>query len=130
MLYSEELTRFIDDVKDDGRIGPSHISLFIAILQYAEQTKSLNPVCVFSKDLMPLAKISATATFNKNIWELHNYGYITYEPSYNRFLGSLIFINEMSEHLKKEVKNGEGRKDFERTSRKDALFITERNSHV
>ena len=93
MLYSEEINRFMNEVREDGRIGPSHISLFIAILQYAN-LQGENPICVFSRDLMPLAKISATATFNKNIWELHNYGYIRYEPSYNRYFGSLIFINK------------------------------------
>ncbi len=92
MLYSEELNRFMNEVREDGRIGPSHISLFMAILQCADR-QGENPVCVFSRDLMPLAKISGSATFNKNIWELHNYGYIRYIPSYNHFLGSMIYIN-------------------------------------
>lgn len=92
MLYYDALSRFLNEVGDDGRIGPSHISLYIAILQYAERYGE-NPVCAFSRDLMPLAKISGSATFNKNIWELHKYGYIKYVPSYNHFLGSKIFIN-------------------------------------
>ena len=92
MLYSKELNHFLSEACNDGRIGPSHISLFIAVLHYAEERKELNPICVFSKELMPLAKISGSATFNKIIWELHQYGYIRYIPSYNHFLGSLIFI--------------------------------------
>ena len=92
MLFSEELNRFMNEVREDGRISPSHISLFIAILQYAN-LQGENPVCVFSRDLMPLAKISGSATFNKNIWDLHKYGYIKYIPSYNHFLGSMIYIN-------------------------------------
>ena len=93
MLYGKELSQFLSDARNDGRIGASHITLFIAILQYAEERQGENPVCVFSKELMPLAKISGSATFNKNIWDLHHYGYIRYIPSYNHFLGSLIFIN-------------------------------------
>lgn len=93
MLYGKELIHFMQQIKADGRIGPSHISLFVAILQYAEENGAQSPVCVFSKELMPLAKISTTATFNKNLWDLHRYGYIRYIPSYNHFLGSLVFIN-------------------------------------
>lgn len=100
MLFSKELNHFLREARNDVRIGPSHISLFMAILLYAEETGSANPICVFSKDLMPLAKISATATLNKNIWELHYYGYVRYIPSYNHFLGSLIFINGTSTNLK------------------------------
>ena len=92
MLYGKELNNFLNGARNDGRIGPSHISLFIAILQYAEERQGQNPVRVFSRELMPLAKISGSATFNKNIWELHSYGYIRYIPSYNHFLASLIFI--------------------------------------
>ena len=91
-MYSKELNQFLSAVRSDGRIGPSHISLFISILQYAEDNQGHNPVYVFSKELMPLAKISGTATLNKNIRELHQYGYIRYIPSYNHFLRSLIFI--------------------------------------
>ena len=94
MLYERELHCFLQEVRSDGRIGPSHISLFVAILQYAEERGMHNSICVFSKDLMPSAKISTMGTYNKNMWELHEYGYIRYIPSYNHFLGSLILINQ------------------------------------
>lgn len=93
MLYSEELNHFLKEAREDGRIGPSHITLFLAILQYAEEKGGNKSIVVFSWELMPLAKISGIATFNKNIRELHSYGYITYVPSYNHFLGSQILIN-------------------------------------
>ena len=93
MKANENLYQFLRSIREDGRIGPTHISLFVAILQYAEERGMHNPICVFSKDLMPSAKISTMGTYNKNMWELHEYGYIRYIPSYNHFLGSLIFIN-------------------------------------
>ncbi len=92
MLYSKELNQFMQEIREDGRIGPSHISLFVAIIRYAEERHMQNPICVFSKDLMPFAKISTMGTYNKNMWNLHEYGYIRYVPSYNHFLGSLIYI--------------------------------------
>ena len=93
MLYCKELNQFLSNARNDGRIGPSHISLFIAILQYAEEHSEDNSILVFSRELMPLAKISGFATINKNIRELHLYGYITYIPSYNHLKGSQILIN-------------------------------------
>lgn len=93
MLYSKELDHFLREAREDGRIGPSHITLFLAILKYVEENGENDSVIAFSKELMPLAKISGIATFNKNIRELHSYGYITYIPSYNHFLGSRILIN-------------------------------------
>lgn len=97
MKTNENLYQFLKSIREDGRIGPTHISLFVAILQYAEERQLQNPICVFSKEIMPMAKISGIGTFNKNIWELHEYGYIRYIPSYNHFLGSLIYFKERSE---------------------------------
>ncbi len=92
MKTNESLSQFLKGIREDGRIGPTHISLFVAILQFAEERQMHNPICVFSKELMELAKISGAGTFYKNIWQLHEYGYIRYIPSYNHFLGSLIYI--------------------------------------
>jgi hypothetical protein len=93
MKTTENLSQFLKGIRNDGRIGLTHISLYLAILQYAEERQMQNPICVFRKELMELAKISGAGTYYKNIWELHEYGYIKYVPSYNHFLGSLIFVN-------------------------------------
>jgi hypothetical protein len=93
MKTNESLSKFLKGIRDDGRIGPTHISLFLAILQYAEERQLQDPICVFSKELMELAKISGAGTYYKNIWQLHEYGYIHYIISYNHFLGSLIYFD-------------------------------------
>ncbi len=79
-------------MQNDHRLGPSHISLFIAILKFAETEKVKNPLSVNRKELMPMAKILARETFDKNMRDLHNYGYIRYVPSYSSYLGSLVYI--------------------------------------
>jgi hypothetical protein len=89
-----ELTEFFLSIREDPRIGPVHISLFMAIVQHWTKNNCKNPICVFGKELMDLAKISGVATYHKAIRELHEYGYIKYEPSYNRFLRSRIYINK------------------------------------
>lgn len=85
------LQGFLDRGGEDGRIGPAHISLYIAILQYWNQHERPYPLCVFGRELTALAKISM-GTYHRTIHELHEYGYIRYIPSYNHFLGSLIYL--------------------------------------
>ena len=92
MSLDQVLTDFLNGIRDDPRICPAHISLFLAIVQYSREHTDENPICVFSRDLMTLAKISASGTYHRCIRDLHEYGYIRYIPSYNHFLGSLIYF--------------------------------------
>lgn len=82
----------MDLAREDPRIGPSHISLFVSILVAYHSQGYAIPISVFSRDLMKQAKISATGTYHKCMRDLKDYGYIKYTPSYNPVLGSLIYI--------------------------------------
>ena len=93
-----ELNNFLVAIRDDNRISAVHISLFIAIIQCWDNNNCNNPISVFSHDLMPLAKISGLATYHKSIKELHEYGYIKYQPSFDHYTKSLIYINHEVEH--------------------------------
>ncbi len=41
---------------------------------------------------MEVAKISGLATYHKCIKDLHDYGYIQYEPSYNPAVSSQVYL--------------------------------------
>lgn len=84
---------FMDLAKEDPRIGPSHISLYLAIIQCCKAQDFQLPIAVFSRDLMKGAKISATGTYHKCMRDLKDLGYIQYIPSYNPVLGSLVSLN-------------------------------------
>ena len=88
-----ELGHVYKTVRNDNRVGPIHMSLLMAIIYYWQKNDCNNPVCVFSRELMELSKITGVSTYYKMIRELHEYGYIKYEPSKNHFAGSLIFFN-------------------------------------
>ena len=92
MVLGAELKTVLQRMGDDNRLGPSHISLYLAILQYAEENRLESSIPVYRTELMPRAKILARKTFEKNVWELHLYGYIRYVPSYSSCLRSLIVI--------------------------------------
>lgn len=86
------ITEFIESVKEDPRISMAHISLYVSLVTYWYANGRANPLCVFSKEIMPACKISGVATYHRSIRELHAYGYIKYVPSFNHFLGSLVYI--------------------------------------
>lgn len=86
------LYRFMDKVGDDHRIGPAHISLFLAILYFYRKQDCRLPIYIYRKALMKQAKISAIATYHKGMRELTVYGYIGYIPSFNPALGSLVYL--------------------------------------
>lgn len=92
LVLSRRLWLFLQAAREDVRINAIHISLYTAIVFYCQEEEYQHPVSVFSHDIMPLSKISGTATYHRSIRELHQYGYIKYVPSYNHFLGSLIYI--------------------------------------
>jgi hypothetical protein len=85
-------TGFLNAVKDDPRAGPTHISLFMAILQAAGGQDVNAAISVFSRDLMKQAKIASIATYRKCIHDLQEMRFINYEPSYNPLFGSLIHL--------------------------------------
>lgn len=88
-----EFSNFFESIKEDSRIGPIHISLYMAILQHRNENGYGARVFAFSKDLMKRAKISGVATYHRTIRQLHEYGYIQYEPSYNHFAKSLFCLS-------------------------------------
>jgi len=91
MNEMELLVKFMEAAKEDARIGMSHISLYAALITLPVIRRE-TPLCVFAKDVMPYCKLYSKATYNRTLRQLHEFGYIRYLPSYNHFLGSLIYL--------------------------------------
>ncbi|MES2107922.1 MAG: hypothetical protein V4577_04210 [Bacteroidota bacterium] len=77
------LSGFFEAIKKDGRICITHIGLYAALVQYWQEHDFANPFQAFSYEITGIAKISAN-TYHKCIRDLHDFGYIRYEPSFNR----------------------------------------------
>jgi hypothetical protein len=87
-----EITEFMGRVQVDSRLGPLHISLYMAIL-YCWMVQGQNgPARVSARELMPLAKIAGLTPMYKYLRELHEFGYIVYQPSYNPVEKSKVFL--------------------------------------
>ncbi|MUG03784.1 hypothetical protein ECC01_22805, partial [Bacillus tequilensis] len=78
------LQTFFEGVVRDPRVGTTHIALFGALYQRWVEAGSVDPVQAYSHEVMPAAKIYSSSTYHRVLRELDAYGYLQYEPSYNR----------------------------------------------
>lgn len=93
-MEGQYLSDFFAAIEADARIGITHIGIYAALLQCRIQSGWVNPIQVFSHQIMSIAKLSSAFTYHKCVRELSEYGYIRYEPSFNRTKGSKIYFIE------------------------------------
>lgn len=100
MNYIKHLTGFFEKVSNDRQLNPTHISLYMSLFQFWNYNRFKNPISISRDEIMRISKISSKATYHKCLKALHTQGYIKYEPSYNPFKGSHVFLFNFSENLK------------------------------
>ncbi len=86
------LSGFYQAIADDARIGSTHISIYMALLQQWNINGGINPVIITRATIMKAAKINARYTYNKCMNSLQEFGYITYLPSSNSFNNSIVYL--------------------------------------
>jgi hypothetical protein len=86
------LSQFFSAIEKDYRISSTHIGIYAALLIYRVGKDFINPMEVVGQEVMKIAKISSPTTYHKCIRELHEYGYIVYEPSYKKKQRSKIYF--------------------------------------
>lgn len=105
MSELKPLSDFFAAIANDPCINTTHISLYMALLQFWYGHDCKNPVSIFSHEVMRLCKISGSATYHKCIKELSDYGYIRYIPSYYRNKRSLVYLMN-AEKMNTTIKRG------------------------
>lgn len=100
MNYIKHLTGFFDKLVHDYDLNPTHVSLYISLFQYWNLNRFENPISITRDEVMRISKICSKATYHKCMRELHEKGYVIYEPSYNPFRGSLVRMVNLSSELK------------------------------
>ena len=83
---------FFEAIQENNRIGPVHVSLYMALLYERARQGFADPFHIFSHTLMPMAKISGSATYYRTIRDLHRFGFIRYMPSHNYMIGSEVYM--------------------------------------
>lgn len=105
MNYIKHLTGFFEKVATDRNLNPTHVSLYMSLFQFWNCNRFKNPISISRDEIMRISKISSKATYHKCLKALHAQGYINYEPSYNPFKGSHVFLFNFSDDLKPLPKN-------------------------
>ena len=100
MNYIKHLTGFFEKVAVDKALNPTHVSLYMSLFQFWNCNRFKNPISISRDELMRISKISSKATYHKCLKNLHSLGYINYEPSYNPFKGSHVYLFNFSDDLK------------------------------
>ena len=104
MNYIKHLTGFFEKVVLDKTLNPTHVSLYIALFQFWNCNRFKNPISISRDEVMRISKISSKATYHKCMKNLHQSGYIDYQPSYNPFRGSHVVLFNFSDNLKPVLK--------------------------
>ena len=117
MNYIKHLTGFFEKVVLDKNLNPTHVSLYIALFQFWNCNRFRNPISISRDEVMRISKISSKATYHKCMKNLHQSGYIDYQPSYNPFRGSHVVLFNFSDKLKPELK-------VERSSKNEPISDT------
>ena len=92
MNYSKHLSIFFERAASDSNLNPTHISLYMSLFRLWNCNKPNHPISIRRFELMKTSKIASKATYHKCLKALHEQGYINYQPSFNPFMGSQVFI--------------------------------------
>ena len=88
----KELSNFYRAISVDHRIGPLHISLYMALFQLYNMNEFCNPVQMTRASVMKMAKIQGLATYHACMRYLNDSGYIEYKPSFNPAISSQVYL--------------------------------------
>lgn len=92
MEILKPLSDFFKAIKKDCRISVTHIGIYTALLQFRADRGFINPIQVYSYEIMEIAMISSPKTYHKCMHELNEYGYIKFVPTRNRNQRSTIYF--------------------------------------
>jgi replication initiation and membrane attachment protein DnaB len=89
------LTNFYTAIAEDPRIGTSHVSTYLALLQQWNVKGSVNPFQIERTTIMKIAKINARQTYNRCMKDLQAFGYLVYTPSVNASTPSSVYLKKL-----------------------------------
>lgn len=88
------ITAFFQAAQQDERLTAVHLSLYFVLYRY--YLEQGNPITICRRILMVNSKIRSTATYHKCLSSLHEWGYISYKPTFHPALGSKINLNVLT----------------------------------
>ena len=90
MNYIRHLRGFFDRLEEDANMTSHHISLYMALFNLWNLNRFREQFDVNRLDVMSMARIGSRNTYSRCMKELHDWGYIIYSPSANRYQVSRV----------------------------------------
>lgn len=88
--YIKHLNAVFEQFSKDGRLNPTHISIYMALFHTWNNNRFPNDFHINREEVMKLSKIGSKSTYHRCLKELDQNGYILYRPSHNPYKGSKI----------------------------------------
>lgn len=136
MNYIKHLSGFFNKVSADDRLNPTHVSLYVSLFQFWNACRFHNPISISRNEVMKVSKICSKATYHKCIRELNDFGYLSYQPSYNPFKGSLVYLfdfqmsNDNNSKSNKNVAHSKTQIENNHTSFQTSSKPVKNKSHI
>jgi hypothetical protein len=90
METSELLSAFMQGIAENTKVSAHHISVYMALVDHKTRKGRQGAFTVFSREILPYAKLSRPGTYHRIMSELAEFGYIRYTPSHSWVVGSLV----------------------------------------
>jgi hypothetical protein len=90
--YIRHLNAIMDRLADDERITPFHVSLYMALFSRWNRNRFRNPLIIQRDEIMYLSKIRSNKTYLSCMKDLHEFGFIQYQPSFSAMQGTRVHL--------------------------------------
>ncbi|MBS1659498.1 MAG: hypothetical protein JST68_00465 [Bacteroidetes bacterium] len=91
----EELFCVLERMKNDHRIAPAHVSLFLALFWIKTEQGAADLFPINREDLMQRAKLLDRGRYYRCLRDLAGAGYIIYEPAFNPRKSSKVRLGDL-----------------------------------
>jgi len=105
MNYVKHLNEFLERVKEDSRLNPTHISLYLSLFRIWNIGRFPASFFINREEAMSVSKIGSKCTYHRCISNLTEWGYIEYFPSRNPYKGSRVKILSLHSSLEDILKH-------------------------
>jgi hypothetical protein len=92
MNFIKHFIGWMDQMATDDRLTPHHVSLYVSLFSLWNLHHFRNPISIARQEVMQISKIGSVNTYLRCLKQLHQWGYLKYEPSYNPLRGSKVYL--------------------------------------
>lgn len=86
------ISLFVEAAVNDPQISAYHVSVYVALVHRSLLLDGAMSFRVFSREILPFAKVSKPGTYHQILSDLARQGYIKYDASHSSVTGSMVTL--------------------------------------